>query len=116
MWKYIGVRVCIKIVRILRMPFAYGWRSKIYWPGMGRLRSIDVLSLEDARMLKSTLAGLLIVAAMAAAEATPNVPVAPLAAVVTRSVVGDGWANNSVNAVVFRKNSLVTHLDTQYIA
>jgi hypothetical protein len=32
------------------------------------------------------------------------------------SVVGDGWANNSVNAVVFRKNSLVTQGDTQYVA
>lgn len=32
------------------------------------------------------------------------------------SVVGDGWANNSVNAVVFRKNSLVTHGDAQYVA
>lgn len=30
--------------------------------------------------------------------------------------VADGWANNSVNAVVFRKNSLVTHGDTQFIA
>ncbi|MEO6549957.1 MAG: BNR repeat-containing protein [Ferruginibacter sp.] len=30
--------------------------------------------------------------------------------------VGDGWANNSVNAVIFRKNSLVTFRDTQYIA
>jgi len=34
----------------------------------------------------------------------------------TTSVVGDGWANNSVNAVVFRKNSLVSHGDQQYIA
>jgi hypothetical protein len=34
----------------------------------------------------------------------------------TISVVGDGWANNSVNAVVFRKNSLVTHGDAQYVA
>ncbi|SDG23238.1 BNR repeat-containing family member [Duganella sp. OV458] len=32
------------------------------------------------------------------------------------STVGDGWANNSVNAVVFRKNSLVTQGDTQYVA
>ncbi|WP_343728463.1 BNR repeat-containing protein [Duganella sp.] len=32
------------------------------------------------------------------------------------SVVGEGWANNSVNAVVFRKNSLVTQGDTQYVA
>ncbi|WP_457326035.1 BNR-4 repeat-containing protein, partial [Roseateles sp. P5_E11] len=30
--------------------------------------------------------------------------------------VGEGWARNSVNAVVFRKNSLVTHGDMQYIA
>jgi len=30
--------------------------------------------------------------------------------------VADGWARNSVNAVVFRKNSLVTQGDTQYIA
>ncbi len=30
--------------------------------------------------------------------------------------VDSGWANNSVNAVVFRKNSLVTFRDTQYIA
>ena len=30
--------------------------------------------------------------------------------------VAEGWANNSVNAVVFRKNSLVTHGDAQFIA
>ncbi len=30
--------------------------------------------------------------------------------------VAEGWANNSVNAVVFRKNSLVTYRDTQFIA
>ena len=30
--------------------------------------------------------------------------------------VADGWARTSVNAVVFRKNSLVTHGDQQYIA
>jgi BNR repeat-containing family member len=30
--------------------------------------------------------------------------------------VGDGWANNSVNTVVFRKNSLCTYNNTQYIA
>lgn len=32
------------------------------------------------------------------------------------SEVADGWAANSVNAVVFRKNSLVTHEGSQYIA
>lgn len=30
--------------------------------------------------------------------------------------VDSGWANNSVNATVFRKNSLVTWKDTQYIS
>ncbi|PRY11263.1 hypothetical protein CLV24_11158 [Pontibacter ummariensis] len=27
-----------------------------------------------------------------------------------------GWANNSVNAVIFRRNALVTHHNTQYMA
>ena len=31
-------------------------------------------------------------------------------------IVDSGWANNSINTVPFRKNSLVTFLDTQYIA
>jgi hypothetical protein len=30
--------------------------------------------------------------------------------------VAEGWANNSVNAVIFRKNSLVSFKDTQFIA
>jgi hypothetical protein len=30
--------------------------------------------------------------------------------------VADAWASNSVNAVIFRKNSLVTYQDTQYIS
>jgi hypothetical protein len=30
--------------------------------------------------------------------------------------VANGWANNSINTVVFRKNSLVTFRDTQFIA
>jgi len=30
--------------------------------------------------------------------------------------VADGWANNSVNVVVFRKNSLVSSENTQFIA
>ncbi|HEY9195616.1 MAG TPA: BNR repeat-containing protein, partial [Mucilaginibacter sp.] len=32
------------------------------------------------------------------------------------SRIGLGWANNSVNAVIFRKNSLVTFKDTQFAA
>ncbi|TXK36486.1 neuraminidase [Pontibacter qinzhouensis] len=38
------------------------------------------------------------------------------AAAPTTVRVADGWANNSVNVVVFRKNSLVTHQGTQYTA
>ena len=34
----------------------------------------------------------------------------------TTTGVGLGWANNSINAVIFRKNSLVTFRDTQFIA
>lgn len=30
--------------------------------------------------------------------------------------VGEGWAENSINAVVFRRNSLATYKNTQYIA
>lgn len=30
--------------------------------------------------------------------------------------VADGWGRNSVNAVIFRKNSLVSYKDTQYIS
>ncbi|TKC65145.1 neuraminidase [Pedobacter hiemivivus] len=32
------------------------------------------------------------------------------------SVIGEGWANNSINVVSFRKNSLVTHQGMQYTA
>lgn len=32
------------------------------------------------------------------------------------SHVGYGWASNSVNTVIFRKNSLATHKDIQYVA
>jgi len=35
---------------------------------------------------------------------------------VSLSYVGDGWANNSVNAVIFRKNSMVSWRDTQFVA
>lgn len=37
-------------------------------------------------------------------------------AVVRLVEVGEGWANNSVNVVPFRKNALVTYQDTQFIA
>jgi hypothetical protein len=45
------------------------------------------------------------------------IPVNPQAvAKVTITNVDSGWAGNSVNAVVFRKNSLVTYRDTQFIS
>ncbi len=56
-------------------------------------------------MIKRLLSAALLAASFVSAAAVPVL-----------SVVGDGWANNSVNAVVFRKNSLVTHGDTQYVA
>lgn len=59
-------------------------------------------------MIKRLLLAALLAASLQAAAAAAAAPVI--------SVVGDGWANNSVNAVVFRKNSLVTQGDTQYVA
>lgn len=59
-------------------------------------------------MMKSLLTAVLLAASVhAAAASTPTL---------ATSLVGDGWANNSVNAVVFRKNSLVSQGDQQYIA
>ncbi|QDH77890.1 neuraminidase [Echinicola soli] len=40
----------------------------------------------------------------------------PLGETVHATVVGEGWANNSVNAVIFRRNSLTTYKDTQFTA
>lgn len=58
----------------------------------------------DGRMIKRLLSAAWLAASL-------HVAAAPVV-----STVGPGWANNSVNAVVFRKNSLVTHGDTQYVA
>ena len=42
---------------------------------------------------------------------------APAAGPSTRLVrVGEGWARNQVNAVIFRRNSVVSHGETQYVA
>ncbi|HZB45741.1 MAG TPA: hypothetical protein VE360_10875, partial [Pyrinomonadaceae bacterium] len=30
--------------------------------------------------------------------------------------IAEGWAANQVNAVIFRRNSVTTHGDTQYVA
>ena len=77
---------------------------------MGVLIYIDGLR-SMGRMNKLFFAAALLAASFQCAAAAPAVPAPP-----TVSVVGDGWANNSVNAVVFRKNSLVTQGDTQYVA
>jgi hypothetical protein len=68
-------------------------------------------------MNKSWLAAALLAASVvaaagagAAAAAPAQPPSAP-----TESVVGQGWASNSVNTVVFRKNSLVSDRQTQYV-
>ena len=53
---------------------------------------------------------ILLCAALAAAAQQPSIPRARLIP------VANGWAGNSVNTVVFRKNALVTYRDTQYIA
>ncbi|MGF7037584.1 BNR repeat-containing protein [Mucilaginibacter lappiensis] len=53
------------------------------------------------------LIGVLLCGAMAAIAQTGKV---------TTSTIGLGWANNSVNTVVFRKNSLVTFKGEQYAA
>lgn len=58
---------------------------------------------------KYLIAGVLF-GAMAATAAAPASAAAPV-----ETVVGAGWANNSVNAVVFRKNSLVSDRDYQYV-
>ena len=51
-----------------------------------------------------------LMAAILAASVVANATAAPV-----ETVVGPGWANNSVNAVVFRKNSLVSDRHYQYV-
>jgi hypothetical protein len=60
--------------------------------------------------MKKTLLSAALLAVCVAGVAAPVPAPAP-----TESVVGPGWANNSVNAVVFRKNSLVSDQHTQYV-
>ncbi|MBC9796162.1 BNR repeat-containing protein [Sinomicrobium weinanense] len=42
--------------------------------------------------------------------------VSPAQKKIRETTVGEGWANNSINAVIFRKNALTTHKTTQFIA
>lgn len=61
-------------------------------------------------MKKSLLPAALLAVCIAAGATAAGPATAPV-----ESVVGPGWANNSVNAVVFRKNSLVSDQHTQYV-
>jgi len=58
----------------------------------------------------------LVVAAIIASTLTASAQTINSSDKVKLSYVGEGWANNSVNAVIFRKNSLVTWRDTQFVA
>lgn len=40
----------------------------------------------------------------------------PLGREVKETIVGEGWANNSINAVIFRRNSVTTFKNTQFTA
>ncbi len=62
-----------------------------------------------ARWLGVLSMGILAAGCAATGETSPQAPV-------TMLDVAPGWANNSVNTVVFRRNSLVTHGDTQFVA
>ncbi|RXG27179.1 BNR repeat-containing protein [Leeuwenhoekiella marinoflava] len=33
-----------------------------------------------------------------------------------KSIIGSGWANNSINTVIFRQNAVTTHRNTQFVA
>jgi hypothetical protein len=68
------------------------------------------------RIINNTtvVAGLLIGFYIAACTSTK--PVAGSHSTIRLIAVDSGWAANSINTTVFRRNSLVSHGDTQYIA
>lgn len=69
----------------------------------------NILSLRSVP-IRSALSGIFILSALTLKAQVDPTPEA------TVTSVAEGWANNSVNTVVFRKNSLVTYKCTQYIA
>jgi hypothetical protein len=72
--------------------------------------------LIEERMLNMVRSPRLRCAALLAGLLLAGCAAIPFGGQVSQVDVGEGWARNSVNAVVFRKNSLVTHGDTQFIA
>jgi BNR repeat-containing family member/Right handed beta helix region len=74
-------------------------------PTRGRRRTVPT-----ALLALALLCPLLLLALSATAETPPTAPGARLVP------VAKGWAKNSVNAVVFRRNSVVSHDGVQYLA
>ncbi|WP_258105334.1 BNR repeat-containing protein [Marinoscillum sp. MHG1-6] len=65
---------------------------------------------------KERWSALLVLAVLSAVEILSGCTVQHNLSVSTLTEVGNGWAKNSVNTVIFRKNSLVSTESTQYIA
>ncbi|MDP7288289.1 MAG: BNR repeat-containing protein [Phycisphaerae bacterium] len=62
--------------------------------------------------MKNTIPVLLCLAAMTIAPVSQDDALAGVRLV----SISKGWSQNSVNAVIFRRNSVVTHKDSQYVA
>lgn len=63
------------------------------------------------------LLGIAVLIQTSCATNTPEGQGQPPSAATPRLVpVAEGWAQTSINAVIFRKHALVTHKDTQYVA
>ena len=58
-------------------------------------------------MNKNYILFILLVASFGCSEVSTDAHIVPL---------GDGWAKNAVNAVIFRRNAVVSHKDIQYVA
>ena len=94
---------------LLHFGFAtYGWALFIFLPVV--LRSPLGALTGSVHLI---LLFLLLRCNAPASKAGGPVEISPQAEAIP---VAKGWARNSVNAVIFRRNALVTHRDTQYIA
>ena len=63
-------------------------------------------------LVKNTISILLCMASLAIAAVSQDDALAGARLV----PISKGWSQNSVNAAIFRRNSVVTHKDTQYVA
>jgi len=87
---------------------AYGWAPFIFLP---IVLGLSLRALPGSVHL--TLLFLLLQCNSPAPKAGGPVDISPQTDAIP---VAKGWARNSINAVIFRRNALVTHRDTQYIA